>query len=159
MIAGVIVAGIVWATAPGVPAACAVEGIAAYVAEAAGAPRGTADFLRVVAWRESRCNCNATGDAGAAVGAFQIHPPAAAGRLQNPARAAVLAARSAPILGTWIAAAYVIRVRDHIRRSCGSVTWAAVRRAWRRPALACSRSDEARAVDRRWKQAKRAING
>lgn len=159
MIAGAIVAGALWSAAPGVPPACAFEGVAAHVAELAGAPRGTAEFLRVVAWRESRCTITATGDSGAAVGAFQMHPAAAAGRLKNPARAAVLAARSAPMVGTWIAAAYVSRVRARIVRRCGSVTWGAVRRAWRRPALACSRSEEARAVDRRWETAKRAING
>lgn len=154
-----MLAGAVWASAPGVPLECAAEGIAAHVAESLGAPAGSAEFLRVVAWRESRCHTGAVGDAGAAVGAFQLHPLAAAGRLKNPARGAVLAARSAPVVGTWIAAAYVVRIRAKIRRRCGSVTWGAVRRAWRRPALACSRSEEARAVDRRWEQAKRTIDG
>ena len=148
-------AALAWALMPGVPLACGMDGAAAHVAELAGAPRGTADFLRVVAWQESRCRPGAVGDAGRAVGAFQMHRAAAGGRGPEPLRRARAAARGVRVFGAWVAAAYVVRLRAYISQRCdGPVTWDAVRRAWRRPSLACDDGPEARAVNRRFRHAK-----
>jgi len=137
-----IAAALSWALMPGVPTvACGLEGAAAHVAEKAGAPKGTADFLRVVAWHESRCTTRAIGDGGRAVGAFQLHGLAAGGNARD----------------TWVAAAYVARLRRYVARRCGAVSWAAIRRAWRKPSLACANNHEATAVNRRFQAAKRRI--
>ncbi len=153
-----IAAALSWALMPGVPTvACGLEGAAAHVAEKAGAPKGTADFLRVVAWHESRCIPRAIGDDGRAVGAFQLHGLAAGGNAREPFRSALRASRGVPVLGTWVAAAYVARLRRYGARRCGAVSWEAIRRAWRKPSLACATSEEATAVNRRFQAAKRRI--
>ncbi len=151
-----ISAALAWALMPGVPLSCGVDGAAAHVAELAGAPKGTAEFLRVVAWQESRCRTSAVGDAGRAVGAFQLHASAAGGRGPKALRKALRACRGVRVFGAWVAAAYVVRLRAYIERRCKArPTWDQTRRAWRRPELACVNTPEAQAVSRRFRHAKR----